>query len=254
MVRGMPRPNAAIYYATDAFDTSRPRLMGRHAAGEGFLRGFVRHGGADRLYCYAASEAEYREFTARTKAHGAVVPTSWIPFTEPQGLREPGCLFYPTVGIDQLAWLRRRHDQQAYSLVGITHTIVTGAVIEVIANWLIAPVQPWDAVICTSRAVREVVDRVIEAQAAYLESRLGPVRRNLPQLPVIRSGSIATPTPRRRRCARAGASGSASRPRMSPSCFSAGSAFTARRIRCRCIAGWNKRWRSARCRRVGGCI
>ena len=188
MVRGMPRPNAAIYYATDAFDTSRPRLMGRHAAGEGFLRGFVRHGGADRLYCYAASEAEYREFTARTKAHGAAVPTSWIPFTEPQGLREPGCLFYPTVGIDQLAWLRRRHDQQAYSLVGITHTIVTGAVIEVIANWLIAPVQPWDAVICTSRAVREVVDRVIEAQAAYLESRLGPVRRNLPQLPVIPLG------------------------------------------------------------------
>jgi hypothetical protein len=137
----MPRPNAAIYYATDAFDTSRPRLMGRHAAGEGFLRGFVRHGGTDRLYCYTGSEAESREFTARAQAHGATVPTSWIPFAEPQRLREPGCLFYPTVGIDQFAWLRRRHDQQAYSLVGITHTIVTGVVIEVIANWLIAPVQ-----------------------------------------------------------------------------------------------------------------
>src|SRR5439155_1493927 len=49
MVRGMPRPNAAIYFARDAFDTSRPRLMGRHAAGEGFLRGFVRHGGIDRV-------------------------------------------------------------------------------------------------------------------------------------------------------------------------------------------------------------
>ena len=57
MVRGMPRPNAAIYFARDAFDTSRPRLMGRHAAGEGFLRGFVRHGGVDRLYCYTGSEA-----------------------------------------------------------------------------------------------------------------------------------------------------------------------------------------------------
>jgi len=41
MARGTPRPNAAIYYAVDAFDTSRPHLMGRHSAGEGFLRGFV---------------------------------------------------------------------------------------------------------------------------------------------------------------------------------------------------------------------
>ena len=42
MAQSTPRPNAAIYYAVDAFDTSRPRLMGRHAAGEGFLRGFVK--------------------------------------------------------------------------------------------------------------------------------------------------------------------------------------------------------------------
>jgi hypothetical protein len=31
MARGTPRPNAAIYYAIDAFDTSPPQLMGRHA-------------------------------------------------------------------------------------------------------------------------------------------------------------------------------------------------------------------------------
>jgi len=132
MVRGMPRPNAAIYYAVDAFDTSRPRLMGRHAAGEGFLRGFVRHGGTGRLYCYARSAADAQDFTARVQADGANVPVTWIPFAEPQRLAEPGCLFYPTVGVDELAWRRRRHDQQAYSVVGITHTIVTGEVIEVI--------------------------------------------------------------------------------------------------------------------------
>jgi len=188
MARGGSRPNAAIYYAVDAFDTSRPRLMGRHAAGEGFLRGFVRHGGTDRLYCYARSEATARDFTARAQAHGAGVPVTWIPFAQPQRLAKPGCVFYPTVGVDELAWRRRRHDQQAYSVVGITHTIVTGEVIEVIANWLIAPVQPWDAVICTSKAVRDAVDAVLDAQTAYLEARLGPVRRTGPQLPVIPLG------------------------------------------------------------------
>src|SRR5947208_5650703 len=188
MARGRPRPNAAIYYAVDAFDTSRPRLMGRHAAGEGFLRGFVRHGGTDRLYCYARSEATAQDFMARTQAQGASVPVTWIPFAEPQRLAEPGCVFYPTVGVDELAWRRRRHDQQAYSIVGITHTIVTGEVIEAIANWLIAPVQPWDAVICTSTAVRAAVDTVLDAQTAYLEARLGRVGPSRPQLPVIPLG------------------------------------------------------------------
>jgi len=185
----MPRPNAAIYYAVDAFDTSRPHLMGRHSAGEGFLRGFVRHGGVDRLYCYARHAGDAQDFAKRVQAYGATVPITWIPFAEPQRLEESGCLFYPTVGVDELAWRRRRHDQRAYSAVGITHTIVSGAVMEVIANWLIAPVQPWDAVICTSKAVREAVDTVIEANIAYLEARLGgPVRPSLPQLPIIPLG------------------------------------------------------------------
>lgn len=188
MAQSPPRPNAAIYYAIDAFDTSRPRLMGRHAAGEGFLRGFVRHGGADRLYCYARHAADAVDFAARAQAHGATVPVTWIPFADPQRLAEPGCVFYPTVGVDELAWRRRRHDQQAYSIVGITHTIVTGAVIEVIASWLIAPVQPWDAVICTSQAARDAIDTVVDAQMAYLQARLGPVRKSLPQLPVIPLG------------------------------------------------------------------
>ena len=188
MQGGMPRPNAAIYFARDAFDTSRPRLMGRHAAGEGFLRGFVRHGGADRLYCYARHAGDAQDFAKRVQTYGAMVPITWIPFADPQRLAEPGCLFYPTVGVDELAWRRRRHDQRAYSVVGITHTIVSGAVMEVIANWLIAPVQPWDAVICTSKAVRDAVDTVVEAQTAYLGARLGPVRLSLPQLPVIPLG------------------------------------------------------------------
>ena len=188
MQGGMPRPNAAIYYALDAYDTSRPHLMGRHSAGEGFLRGFVRHGGADRLYCYARHAGDAQDFAKRVQTYGATVPITWIPFADPQRLAEPGCLFYPTVGVDELAWRRRRHDQRAYSVVGITHTIVSGAVMEVIANWLIAPVQPWDAVICTSKAVRDAVDTVVEAQTAYLGARLGPVRPSLPQLPVIPLG------------------------------------------------------------------
>lgn len=34
--------NAAIYYHPEAYTTSGPKLMGRNAAGESFLRGFIR--------------------------------------------------------------------------------------------------------------------------------------------------------------------------------------------------------------------
>ncbi|HEV8678280.1 MAG TPA: glycosyltransferase family 4 protein [Stellaceae bacterium] len=180
--------NAAIHYEADGYDTSRERLMGRHAAGEGFLRGFVRHSGVDRLYCHAASKAQAEAFAAQTRSYGGTAPTVWVPFARQQGLAEPGCLFYPSAGIDQLAWRRRRFDQRAYSLVGITHTTVSDRVMEVLAGLPVAPLQPWDALICTSRAVRDMLGRLIEAETAYLKDRLGASRFSLPQLPIIPLG------------------------------------------------------------------
>src|SRR5437764_569591 len=88
-----------------------PGPVRRQAAGGGFLRGFVRHGGTDRLCWYARSEATAQAFMARVEAHGAQVPATWIPFAQPQRLAEPGRVFYPTVGVHELAWRRRRHDQ-----------------------------------------------------------------------------------------------------------------------------------------------
>jgi hypothetical protein len=35
--------NAAIYYHPEAYTTDGPKLMGRNAAGESFLRGFISH-------------------------------------------------------------------------------------------------------------------------------------------------------------------------------------------------------------------
>jgi glycosyltransferase involved in cell wall biosynthesis len=52
----------------------------------------------------------------------------------------------------------------------------------------VAPVRSWDAVICTSRVVRDSVRRVLERQAEYLAARLGAQRFELPQLPLIPLG------------------------------------------------------------------
>ncbi len=51
-----------------------------------------------------------------------------------------------------------------------------------------APVHPWDAVICTSEAVRDSLEHVLAVQESYLRERLGSTRVTLPQMPVIPLG------------------------------------------------------------------
>jgi glycosyltransferase involved in cell wall biosynthesis len=59
---------------------------------------------------------------------------------------------------------------------------------DALAELITAPVQPWDAVICTSEAVKNNVTQVLQAQADYLQDRLGITKLQLPQLPVIPLG------------------------------------------------------------------
>ncbi len=41
---------AAIYYHPEAYNTSGPKLMGRNAAGESFLRGYLKHSQTDAFW------------------------------------------------------------------------------------------------------------------------------------------------------------------------------------------------------------
>lgn len=59
---------------------------------------------------------------------------------------------------------------------------------DAIVSLLTAPVQPWDALICTSQAVKTNVERVLQAQVNHLKERLGINKLVLPQLPVIPLG------------------------------------------------------------------
>jgi glycosyltransferase involved in cell wall biosynthesis len=58
------------------------------------------------------------------------------------------------------------------------------AIIELVT----APVQPWDALICTSNAVKSNVERLLQAQVDYLVARLGIAKIVMPQMPVIPLG------------------------------------------------------------------
>ena len=56
------KANAAILYHPEGYDTRRGKLMGRHAAGEGFLRGFIQHAGVDCFFACTETQEHFQQF------------------------------------------------------------------------------------------------------------------------------------------------------------------------------------------------
>jgi len=181
--------NSALHYEVEAFDTSRPKLMGRHAAGESFLRGYARHAAADTLLCYARTRKDFEDFERRVaELGGKARPCQWITHGDQAGLGRAGCLFDPAPSLADLAWQRRFSAPSTYSLCGITHTTASENVMDAIGAMMLAPFQSWDAVICTSRAARATIEHVHSCWGAYLAERTGGRVISPLQLPIIPLG------------------------------------------------------------------
>lgn len=179
--------HATIYYHPEGYNTTSERLMGRHAAGEGFLRAAAKSG-ATRLHCHADSEGSARHFAEQLARLGFRGQTGWVPLDRPAGIGDDGCVFLPGPNLGDSAWQRAPVGERLYSLCGITHTTASHLAMSSITDLLVAPVRSWDALICTSLAVRDTVRHLLENQANHLRTRLGASRFELPQFPVIPLG------------------------------------------------------------------
>jgi len=180
--------NAAIYFEPEGYSITGPRLMGRNAAGHSFLNGFFQHAETDTFTAFTTEPNRFQVFTAMAEAAGVTKPLRSITPQNYPALADTGCLYLPGPGLGEHAWQRTLFGERQWSLCGITHTTLSGRAMEAITGMLSAPVHPWDALICTSRAVRDTVRALLEAQADYLTDRLGASRFTLPRLPVIPLG------------------------------------------------------------------
>jgi glycosyltransferase involved in cell wall biosynthesis len=157
-------------------------------AGRQLMRAVAECGELAAVGCFAASEALAGECGGALREDGFKGEVEWVGEGSPQQLERFGVLYHPAPGLDRLAWRRLGLDERRYSLCGVTHATASHADMSAIAGLLAAPLRSWDAVICTSRAVRDSVRGVLERQADYLRARLGAERFELPQLPLIPLG------------------------------------------------------------------
>lgn len=180
---------AGLFFHPEAFSTSAPKLMGRNAAGESFLRGFLKYGTrCDNMWILAQNVDHARHFAKKAQEFGRTEKVQFVDKNTLGALSQAGTVFYPGPGIGEHAWQRAGFGHAAWSLSGITHTTSSAGAMDSISDLIASPVQAWDAVICTSKAVQTNVEKVLQAQVDYLHARLGISKVILPQFPVIPLG------------------------------------------------------------------
>ncbi|UUX48397.1 glycosyltransferase family 4 protein [Nisaea acidiphila] len=181
-------PVCAIHYHPDAYRADRVGVKGRHSAGAGFLTSYFRHGRCERFVAMTPNERHGAEFV---ELAGALDPRNREVRHLRTLLSQPGaaeCLLVSGPNLEEFVWDRRARDQRAYSVCGVTHTLSSDRVIAALCNAPLLPIQPWDALICTSRVARDVVQRSIAQYGDYLERRLGVAPSVQMQLPIIPLG------------------------------------------------------------------
>ncbi len=186
---GRMTANAAIYFHQDGYVVDRADLKGRHAAGHGYLRAHIAGMDAGTPVTGTGPAGQASAFGKLVAEISPTAKPAWIAPLDLGRLSSIGALSLPGPSLTDAANLRLRIDPAAYSLIGITHTTASHHVMDDIASLLSAPIMPWDALICTSAAVRATVDAILCEARAYLAWRHGtPSRVASPQLPVIPLG------------------------------------------------------------------
>src|SRR5690242_11068125 len=101
----LPQPaEAVIFYAPDAFDTSRRRLMGRQSAGDGFIRAYLRYAAARGVNVYA-DPASQRHFSTRFGGQlGEAASIRRIGLADFGKLSAVGTLMLADPGVVGAAW------------------------------------------------------------------------------------------------------------------------------------------------------
>lgn len=185
----------AILFEPDGYVLDGPKLMGRQAAGNAFLRAAINAaeqngvaGGSNQLCAYTPNQQSAATFAQLVKRQSPSVDPKWIPSDRVDLLAQQKALFLPGPGLGDAARFRLRANPAAWSITGATYTLCSHTAMDAIVDILQAPVMPWDALICATTVAKHAVNTLFELQAQYLAWRFGVKNFVIPQLPIIPFG------------------------------------------------------------------
>jgi len=197
-------PSFAIYYAGDAYSTAN-KIMGRQSAGKAFMRGVARTWPKADLHGLGQGTATAKAMYGQLKGDGFAGQLKWIEVPNWAALGEVGNLYYPSPAAKDFAFSRNAFNPGAFSVMGVTFTLSSNGAMDQVADLVLPPFKPWDAMICISQAALDFTTRLHDEMKAWWAAQTGATRFNTPQMPVIALGIDCpsfTPDPKLRESAR----------------------------------------------------
>ena len=171
-------------------------LMGRQVAGKEFLDAYLSHGSWSELVAIVRSRAAADgllrlceqhpssrtrrrglQFVQENNFHQSFLPTPPAPL-----------LYVPYPPEAKYAWARQHAGPGAFAVCGVTHTLCSTSVADTLCQMVTAPFESFDALVCTSRAVVNVVRALTENYCDYLRERFGGGPRLRARLELIPLG------------------------------------------------------------------
>lgn len=184
-------PRLATVFGAKQFSLAE-RKMGRQAASGGLLQALIDTEPHDALRLLLPPGESSEPAAALLAARRPQLRLEAQPLLQLQPPRDVDLVLMSDPLLGRLAYWRQWQGAgaRAYGFIGITHTLCTMPVLEGLRELATAPVQPWDALICTSRCAREAVQVSLDWEEERLRRRFGApsLRLPRPRLPLIPLG------------------------------------------------------------------
>ena len=178
-----------LLYHPDAYEVAREDLKGRHSAGESFLSAFLATVRQSEALAIAGRDEHFKAFEKTVKdAKRPLLNARRVARQDIKTLRERGVVHLPVPALGEEARLRAFLGDDTYAISGVAHTIASRVVLEAVAQFATAPVQPWDALICPSTAVHAALSSILANTEEQLRTRLGARTFIRPLMPIIPLG------------------------------------------------------------------
>ncbi|MCH7685078.1 MAG: hypothetical protein IH899_00090, partial [Planctomycetes bacterium] len=187
-----PEPKIALFYDDDAYVEMLERpatlkkgkavgLMGRQVAGKEFLDAYLSHGNWTELTALTTSQAATdsllrfcRDHPSSRSRRRVLHPFLLQDFHQSFFPQPPASLLhFPCPPDGRYAWARQHGGPGSFSLSGVTHTLCSPNMVHALCQMVTAPFESYDTLICTSKAVIQMVRSVTSTYADYLKDRFG---------------------------------------------------------------------------------
>ncbi len=167
-----------------------------------FLKAFFKYSRAAEFFFFPGSDESTEELKniARSEridfSRCAVIPAANPAYA----MQDVDLVFRPDPNLGDHIWRRLQIPGTSYAISSIVHTMSGERITDVLMQYMIAPTQAGDAIICPSRAIRDCIKSLWEIQNDYLQHRFRGHFSCPVDLPVIPLGihtskfhSVTTP-------------------------------------------------------------